>query len=71
MGMFLLKTTYGYGKRMFMRRFGDCVVHTIFLLTFYSCESSASHISLNFVALHIIIHETLNKNHTNFSRGLL
>ena len=24
-GMFLLKTAYGYGKRMFMRRFGDCV----------------------------------------------
>ena len=27
-GMFLLKTAYGYGKRMFMRRFGDCVVYT-------------------------------------------
>ena len=28
MGMFLFKTAYGYGKRMFMRRFRDCVVYT-------------------------------------------
>lgn len=27
-GMFLLKTAYGYGKRMFMRRLGDCLVYT-------------------------------------------
>ena len=27
-GMFLLKTAYGYGKRVFMRRSGDCVVYT-------------------------------------------
>ena len=26
-GMFLLKTAYGYGKRVFMRRSGDCVVY--------------------------------------------
>ena len=27
-GMFLLKTAYGYGKRVFVRRSGDCVVYT-------------------------------------------
>ena len=27
-GMFLLKTAYGYGKRAFVRRSGDCVVYT-------------------------------------------
>ena len=26
--MFLLKTAYGYGKRMFMRRLGDYLVYT-------------------------------------------
>ena len=26
-GMFLLKTAYGYGKRVFVRRSGDCVVY--------------------------------------------
>ena len=27
-GMFLPKTAYGYGKRAFVRRSGDCVVYT-------------------------------------------